>query len=72
MIAGQVKAVCVMRNFAYACWLLRDFSYQYQDIRYDDGPNSDLSLFLLGDFSQGIYCVIADLAVFVLMYHIQY
>jgi hypothetical protein len=50
-INEYVNAVCIMPNFAYACWLLRDFSDQCEDIRLDDGQIcSCLSLFLLRDF----------------------
>jgi hypothetical protein len=31
-IDGWVNAVCIMRTFAYACWLLRDFCGQGEDI----------------------------------------
>lgn len=33
-----VNALCVTRSFAYACWLSRDFSYQFEDSRLPDGP----------------------------------
>lgn len=36
---GEVSAVCTTRNFAYACWLLHDFSNQCRGIILDDGPN---------------------------------
>jgi hypothetical protein len=28
----QVNAVCITRTFAFACWLLRDFRDQCEDI----------------------------------------
>jgi len=34
------NAVCIMRTFAYTCWLQGDFSDHCQDVRSDDGPNS--------------------------------
>jgi hypothetical protein len=43
-IDEQVNAVCTTRNFAYACWLLRDFSDQCEDTRLDDAH-----IFLLRD-----------------------
>jgi hypothetical protein len=33
-----VTAVCITRTFAHACWLLRDFSDQCEDISLDDEP----------------------------------
>ena len=33
MIDEWSNAVCIARNFAYACWLLRDFSDYCEDIR---------------------------------------
>jgi hypothetical protein len=35
----QVNAICTKRTFAYACWVLRDFSSHCEGIRLDDGPN---------------------------------
>jgi hypothetical protein len=51
----QVNAVCATVNFAYVCWLSRDFKDQYEDASLDGGPNFSyhLTLFLLSDFLYG-------------------
>ena len=38
-IEEYVNPACITRNFTYACWLLRDFSDKFEDVRFDDGPN---------------------------------
>jgi hypothetical protein len=51
VIGEYAKVVCITRNFAYACWIIRDSSDQFEDINVDDGAKcSDLTLFLLLDF----------------------
>jgi hypothetical protein len=40
--AWKIGELCVTRTFAYAGWLLRLFSEQYEDIRLNDGTNSYL------------------------------
>jgi len=77
-IDEQVNAGCTTRGFAQACWPLRGFSDQCQDIRLGDGEIffSGLTLFLLHVFlygeapQEGKYCVIAELtAVGFIVYH---
>ena len=53
----QADAVCATVNFAYVCWLWRDFKDKSEDASLNGGPNFsyDLTLFLLSDFLYGAF-----------------
>jgi hypothetical protein len=62
-----VGEICITRNFAYSCWLLRDFSDWCEDI----APNIIIIIiiiitpFFITLFSQERkYCVITELTLF--------
>ena len=49
-IIEKMDAVCVKRNFEYECWLLDDYSDQFEDVWMMGRMFSDRALLLLGDF----------------------
>ena len=66
---ADMKAVYIMQTSANACWALRDFSNQCEDIMLDDWPNFFWSDLLLHNIPhckvsyKHSYCITAELTV---------